>query len=348
MDRYHRVEKPRNDTPISQNEIRITTQGRMRNYISYGMSLLEENGHEEINIKAMGRAINKTVMVVELIKRRVGGLHQNTVTESVDITDTWEPLEEGLLPLETTRHVSMITVTLSKKPLDTSSPGYQPPIPAEEVKPAFDYDHEESYPPGRGRGRGGGRRGRGRGMSNGPPPPAYGYNEEWEGTMKSRMNTMTSPKNMARLLAAGVAGEEGVRHPGVGVVAQAVGHHVAAEVATISLRSTSCQVGGVLKQSTAVLSYPLAFALHVILWSLPDWNGPIWYPLFQMLLYFLLLCCAVLCLCDSLGKFLWLARGFVARLASEVTLGSTVLFTHLDDMRLFIHLLIYRLISYCC
>ncbi|RLM69709.1 uncharacterized protein C2845_PM17G03040 [Panicum miliaceum] len=192
MDRYHRVEKPRNDTPISQNEIRITTQGRMRNYISYGMSLLEENGHDEISIKAMGRAINKTVMVVELIKRRVGGLHQNTVTESVDITDTWEPLEEGLLPLETTRHVSMITVTLSKKPLDTSSPGYQPPIPAEEVKPAFDYDHEgsphnhlvhgisESYPPGHGRGRGGGRRGRGRGMSNGPPPPAYGYNEEWE------------------------------------------------------------------------------------------------------------------------------------------------------------------------
>jgi len=126
--------------------------------------LLQENGHDEISIKAMGRAINKTVMVVELIKRRVGGLHQNTVTESVDITDTWEPLEEGLLPLETTRHVSMITVTLSKKPLDTSSPGYQPPIPAEEVKPAFDYDHEESYPPGRGRGRGGGRRGRGRGM----------------------------------------------------------------------------------------------------------------------------------------------------------------------------------------
>uniref|UniRef100_A0A804MJX3 DNA/RNA-binding protein Alba-like domain-containing protein n=1 Tax=Zea mays TaxID=4577 RepID=A0A804MJX3_MAIZE len=180
MDRYQRVEKPRNDTPISQNEIRITTQGRMRNYISYGMSLLEENGHDEISIKAMGRAINKTVMVVELIKRRVGGLHQNTATESVDITDTWEPLEEGLLPLETTRHVSMITVTLSKNPLDTSSPGYQPPIPAEEVKPAFDYDHEESYPTGRGRGRGGGRRGRGRGMSNGPPPPAYGYNEEWE------------------------------------------------------------------------------------------------------------------------------------------------------------------------
>uniref|UniRef100_A0A804MJX2 DNA/RNA-binding protein Alba-like domain-containing protein n=1 Tax=Zea mays TaxID=4577 RepID=A0A804MJX2_MAIZE len=271
MDRYQRVEKPRNDTPISQNEIRITTQGRMRNYISYGMSLLEENGHDEISIKAMGRAINKTVMVVELIKRRVGGLHQNTATESVDITDTWEPLEEGLLPLETTRHVSMITVTLSKNPLDTSSPGYQPPIPAEEVKPAFDYDHEESYPTGRGRGRGGGRRGRGRGMSNGPPPPAYGYNEEWEeegdyynrgrgrgrlrgrgvvatvmimamppeaGTMKSKTNTMMSPRNMLLPLAADVAEGEGAACLGVGV--EAAGHRAVAEGATT--RREKCDV----------------------------------------------------------------------------------------------------------
>ncbi|KAG8088919.1 hypothetical protein GUJ93_ZPchr0011g28889 [Zizania palustris] len=179
MDRYQRVEKPRNETPISENEIRITAQGRMRNYISYGMSLLEENGHDEIVIKAMGRAINKTVMVVELIKRRIGGLHQITCTESIDITDTWEPLEEGLLPLETTRHVSMITITLSKKALDTSSTGYQPPIPDEEVRPAFDYEQEESFPAGRGRGRGG-RRGRGRARARRLPPSR---SWAWQGKM---------------------------------------------------------------------------------------------------------------------------------------------------------------------
>jgi len=75
----------------------------------------------------MGRAINKTVMIAELIKvgwqcslppslslsenflfinflpfqRRIAGLHQNTSIGSTDITDTWEPLEEGLLPYET-------------------------------------------------------------------------------------------------------------------------------------------------------------------------------------------------------------------------------------------------------
>ena len=73
----------------------------------------------------MGRAINKTVMIAELIKvgflfplvlsaclqmclflfyciflfqRRIAGLHQNTAIGSTDITDVWEPLEEGLLP----------------------------------------------------------------------------------------------------------------------------------------------------------------------------------------------------------------------------------------------------------
>ena len=40
MDRYQRVEKPKADTPIDENEIRITSQGRMHNYITYAMSLL--------------------------------------------------------------------------------------------------------------------------------------------------------------------------------------------------------------------------------------------------------------------------------------------------------------------
>lgn len=41
MDRYQRVEKPRVETPIDENEIRITSQGRMRNYITYAMTLLQ-------------------------------------------------------------------------------------------------------------------------------------------------------------------------------------------------------------------------------------------------------------------------------------------------------------------
>ncbi|KAL5557813.1 hypothetical protein UlMin_034024 [Ulmus minor] len=184
MDRYQRVEKPRADTPIDENEIRITSQGRMRNYITYAMTLLQEKGSNEIVFKAMGRAINKTVTIVELIKRRIVGLHQNTVIGSTDITDTWEPLEEGLLPLETTRHVSMIVITLSKLDLNKLSPGYQPPLPADQVKAAVEFDYEgEGSPSGRGRGRGG----RGR-----PRPRGNGYiNNEyedggWDGNRRGR------------------------------------------------------------------------------------------------------------------------------------------------------------------
>ncbi|KAH9693526.1 Alba domain-containing protein [Citrus sinensis] len=206
MDRYQRVEKPKAETPIDENEIRITSQGRMRSYITYAMTLLQERGSNEIVFKAMGRAINKTVTIVELIKRRIVGLHQNTVIGSTDITDTWEPLEEGLLPLETTRHVSMITITLSKKELNRSSVGYQPPLPAEQVKPLIEFDYDggihmsgdnlilissiydggwdrnnRGYSRGRGRGRGRSFRGRGRGGYNGPHFDARqdgGYNYE--------------------------------------------------------------------------------------------------------------------------------------------------------------------------
>jgi hypothetical protein len=42
MDRYHRVEKPREEeAPIGANEIRITAQGRPRNYITYALALLQ-------------------------------------------------------------------------------------------------------------------------------------------------------------------------------------------------------------------------------------------------------------------------------------------------------------------
>ncbi|XP_012447730.1 uncharacterized protein LOC105770911 isoform X1 [Gossypium raimondii] len=164
MDRYQRVEKPKAVTPIDENEIRVTSQGRMRNYITYAMTLLQEMGSNQIVFKAMGRAISKTVTIVELLKKRIVGLHQITSIGSTDITDMWEPLEEGLLPLETTRHVPMISITLSKNELNTSSVGYQPPLPADQVKPSIKIDHKEGGSPnGRGRGRGGRVRSRSRG-----------------------------------------------------------------------------------------------------------------------------------------------------------------------------------------
>ncbi|CAI9755818.1 unnamed protein product [Fraxinus pennsylvanica] len=166
MDRYQKVEKPKVETLIDENEIRITSQGRMRSYITYAMSLLQEKGSDDIVFKAMGRAINKTVTIVELIKRRIIGLHQISSIQSTDITDTWEPLEEGLQTLETTRKVSMITIKLSKKELDIKNIGYQLPLPADQVKVSTELEYEgDGSPATQRRGRGGRGRGRSRATS---------------------------------------------------------------------------------------------------------------------------------------------------------------------------------------
>lgn len=205
MDRYVKVQKPKGETAIKENELRVTALGRMRNYMSYAISLFQDKGCDEVVLKATGRAINKTVMIAELLKRRIVGLHQNTTTGSIDITDTWEPLEEGLLSIESTRHVSIITITLSQKELDSSSIGYQSPIPADQVKPLAELNDERgdvngaagySYggsngdqgygirDQGRGRGRGRGRNssgrgrnyyGQGRGYNNGNVRQDSGY-----------------------------------------------------------------------------------------------------------------------------------------------------------------------------
>ncbi|KAG2716819.1 hypothetical protein I3760_03G145300 [Carya illinoinensis] len=191
MDRYQRVQKPKPESPINENEIRITTQGAIRNYISYATTLLQEKRVREIVLKAMGQAISKTVAIAEILKKRIPRLHQEIVISSESITDVWEPIEEGLVLVEMTRHVSMIAITLSPRELNKNSPGYQAPHYAEQPKPQSTYQqqqpakqaratynavNEDSYGRGQGRGRGRGRNwGRG---GYGNYQGGYGYYQD--------------------------------------------------------------------------------------------------------------------------------------------------------------------------
>lgn len=221
MDRYQKVDKPKPNIPISENEIRITSQGLFRNYISYATNLLQERRGREIVFKAMGQAINKTVAITENIKRRIPRLHQDTAISSVSIVDVWEPIEEGLLPVETSRQVSMISITLSTKELNKNSPGYQAPSYVEQSRPRQNYQqqprqarpvhyvvNEDSYVRGRGRGRG---IGRGRGWSRG----GYGnYQGNYEGNYRGNYQENGGYSNWSR--GGGLGGGYGNRGTGYG------------------------------------------------------------------------------------------------------------------------------------
>ncbi|KAL2469534.1 Alba DNA/RNA-binding protein [Abeliophyllum distichum] len=174
MDRYQRVVKQRPEEPINENEIRVTAQGLIRNYIIYATSLLQDKQEKEVVLKAMGQAISKAVTIAEIIKKRIPGLYQDISTSSTTITDAYEPIEEGLNPVEMKRQVSLITITLSTFELNKNSPGYQAPPNMEQGKvqnqqelrqakqviaPSLDVNQDSygSRVRGRGRGRGRGR-----------------------------------------------------------------------------------------------------------------------------------------------------------------------------------------------
>ena len=53
-----------------------------------------------LEIRATGNAIVKALILVELVKRRVGDLHQLNRITSTEIVDEFEPMVEGLEKIE--------------------------------------------------------------------------------------------------------------------------------------------------------------------------------------------------------------------------------------------------------
>ncbi|KAL0437282.1 UNVERIFIED_CONTAM: hypothetical protein Sradi_0436100 [Sesamum radiatum] len=133
MDRYQKVEKPKPESPVNENEIRITSQGETS---------------ERIVLKAMGQAISKTVAIAEIIKRRVPRLHQDTAISSVSITDTFEPIEEGLQTYQ-----APFNVDQTKQQQYNYQPQQQQP--PRQARAIYNTGNGDSYGRGRGRGRGG-------------------------------------------------------------------------------------------------------------------------------------------------------------------------------------------------
>jgi DNA-binding protein len=84
---------------------------------------------KDLRIRATGNAIVKALILIEIVKRRVGDLHQINDISSTEIIDELEPQVEGLEKIEQKRRVTCLDCHLSKDPLDTTNIGYQPPQP---------------------------------------------------------------------------------------------------------------------------------------------------------------------------------------------------------------------------
>lgn len=120
--------------PIDEDEIRITSTGRMINYVNYAAKLLGEEEKKSIKIKATGNAIAKAVTLTEIVKRRFKGLHQITKCGSTIITDQYVTGQDNSEHVVQEKSVSFIDILLSREQLDTEHTGYQPPLNEKYVK----------------------------------------------------------------------------------------------------------------------------------------------------------------------------------------------------------------------
>ena len=74
---------------------------------------------------------------------------------TIETTDTYEPLEEGLDTITLTRRLTALEIVLSVDRLDASSIGFQEPLPDSEVKELSLEQLRARRPTQRGFGRGG-------------------------------------------------------------------------------------------------------------------------------------------------------------------------------------------------
>merc|ERR1712151_691043 len=134
LDKYQRINQDKE--PINPYEIRIRSSKDTKFYVGYAMYLLDRANSESVTIKATGNAIPKAVNVVEILKRRVEGLHQLNRIKHAEVEDKYEPLEEGLDTVIVKRFLSLIEITLTKNiPQEAQEEiGYQKPLPKDEIQ----------------------------------------------------------------------------------------------------------------------------------------------------------------------------------------------------------------------
>ncbi|KAI4876576.1 hypothetical protein NFI96_001548 [Prochilodus magdalenae] len=190
-------------------EVRVRDGSKIRNLMKFALSRMEskapvesggapeepdqnpplsvENLCRQIVFTGVGPSVAKAITCVEILKRRVRGLHQCTRLLYRTVQEKWEPLEPeaGLDSLTVSRNVPGIWVLLSRDPLDTNQPGYQAPgsfdaLWAQAIKGELEGQrHQQKRKRGGGGGGRGGGPGGGAGRGKGPRKQMGHPREVW-------------------------------------------------------------------------------------------------------------------------------------------------------------------------
>eukprot|EP00388_Colpodella_angusta_P040993 GDKK01051892.1.p1 GENE.GDKK01051892.1~~GDKK01051892.1.p1 ORF type:complete len:785 (-),score=218.21 GDKK01051892.1:319-2541(-) len=131
---------------LLEGDIKVTARKTFKAYVNFAVQILKgahgKKKLDTITLVAHGTAITVAVQTAEALRRSFLGLYQQNEIGTQIIHDLYEGQESGRI-FEFDRKIPTIRITLSVKPLDKKSAGFQEPLPASQVKEARDEDQEE-------------------------------------------------------------------------------------------------------------------------------------------------------------------------------------------------------------
>nr|XP_040018919.1 ribonuclease P protein subunit p25a [Gasterosteus aculeatus aculeatus] len=114
--------------------MRVKEGSKIRNLLQFATARMQEEGRDssgasmrQVVFTGSGRGITKTITCVEILKRRVGDLHQVSKLYYKTVNEVWESPQQGAAGITLQRTFPAVCILLSKDPLDPQEPGYQPP-----------------------------------------------------------------------------------------------------------------------------------------------------------------------------------------------------------------------------
>ncbi|CAI5783622.1 P subunit p25 [Podarcis lilfordi] len=139
MENFRKVKTSEEESPLpfaglpsDVIEMKVKEGSKIRNLMGFAMGRVAREDTRQIVFSGCGRAVTKTITCVEIMKRKVGGLHQVTKVQYRTLLEVWEnkaarPEGGPAEHLTVHKNVPSICILLSKDPLDPSQMGYQPP-----------------------------------------------------------------------------------------------------------------------------------------------------------------------------------------------------------------------------
>ncbi|KAF4657127.1 hypothetical protein FOL47_008581 [Perkinsus chesapeaki] len=156
---YRRVEKTTEKAEAADGEVRITSIGRVNNFVDEAIHWFlgddeEHKACKSVKIMSRGGAISKAVIVSEILVRRIPGLKQSVDLGSNDVEEEYEPVnDEEKEHVKQVRIVPYLVITLTATKA----------VKKDAIKPDEFVERPELVGEGRRRGGGKGKGGKGKG-----------------------------------------------------------------------------------------------------------------------------------------------------------------------------------------